>query len=221
MKAMLLAAGRGTRLAPLTDTTPKPMLPVAGKPLIHWQLEKLQAGGVTDCVINLHHLGHQIRDYVGDGQRFGLNVHYSEEPELLDTGGGIVNALSLLGTAPFWIFNGDVWTDFDFNDLPKAPPNDCPAHIVVTPTPDWRERGDFDYADGYIKRRGTHHVYCCIAVIDPTVFAGAPDGAFSLRDIYFDLINQGRLSAQLHIGTWHDIGTFAQYQALQAEQTNA
>ncbi len=215
MKAMILAAGRGTRLAPLTDGTPKPLLPLAGRPLIEWQVQALAAAGIRELVINLHHLGEQIADHLGDGSRFGLMIQYSRETALLETGGGIVNALPLLGDETFWLLNGDIYTDFDFATLPtRLAPGDR-AHLVLTPTPAYREAGDFEYAAGRVTARGDAYVYCGIAVIDPELFAGQT-GHFSLRDCYFDNLTRGRVSAQVHGGDWHDIGTLAQYEALKA-----
>lgn len=215
MRAMILAAGKGTRLAPLTDSTPKPMLPVAGKPLIEWQVESLARAGVTECVINLHHLGDQIERHLGNGERFNVQVFYSYEAELLETGGAIVKALPWFRNDPFWLVNGDIWTDFDFSTLPRRPDNDDLAHLVLTPTPDYREAGDFEFSDGRITGRGDTFVYCGIALLHPALFAAQTQRHFSLRDLYFELIASGRLAAQVHTGGWYDIGTLAQYQALQ------
>ena len=214
MKAMILAAGKGTRLAPLTDTTPKPLLALAGKPLIVWQIEALAAAGVQQIVINLHHLGEQISHTLGDGQRFGVEIRYSHESELLETGGGIVNALPLLGEAPFWLLNGDIWTDFDFRQLPLALPENRPAHIVLTHKPANRSQGDFTYQDGQVTGRGGDYVYCGIAVISPQLFEGQATRHFSFRDTLFALIESGNLTAQVHRGLWHDIGTLDEYHQL-------
>jgi len=142
VKVMLFAAGRGERLRPLTDHTPKPLLEVAGAPLLEHQLRALAAAGHREVVINLHHLGEQIEARIGDGRRFGVAVRYSREPTLQDTGGGIVQALPLLGDAPFAVLNGDIVTDFPFHRLPDAPPAGTDLHLVVTPTPAHRPRGD-------------------------------------------------------------------------------
>lgn len=217
MRAMILAAGKGSRLAPLTDTTPKPMLELGGQPLIQWQVEALAAAGVTELVINLHHLGEQIRGHLGNGGAYGLQIQYSEEVELLETGGGIVNALPLLQHEPFWLLNGDIWTDFDFKRLPAAPTTPDLAHVVLTPTPGYRDQGDFDYANGRVTQRGNGFVYCGIAVLSAALFDGVDLAHFSLRDLYFELIQRGQLSAQVHQGVWHDIGTVAQYRALAAQ----
>ena len=129
MKAMILAAGKGSRLAPLTQTTPKPMLPLAGKPLIEWQIEALSRAGFSKIVINLHHLGEQIEAHLGHGEKWQVEIQYSAEPQLLETGGGIVNALDLLGDAPFVVLNGDIWTDFDFKTLHNAIVNIVEASV--------------------------------------------------------------------------------------------
>ncbi len=211
---MILAAGRGTRLAPLTDTTPKPMLPVRGKPLIAWQVEALRAAGVTDLVINLHHLGEQIQGYLGDGDAWGLSIEYSVETELLETGGGIVNALPLLGSETFWLLNGDIFTDFELSRLPRTLADGDAVHLVLTATPAYREHGDFEFADGRVTGRGDSFVYCGIAALSPALFSGRERNHFSLRDLYFSAIEAGRVSGQVHTGSWHDIGTLAQYEAL-------
>ena len=218
---MILAAGKGTRLAPLTDTTPKPMLALAGKPLIQWQVEALALAGVSDLVINLHHMGGQISAHLGDGSTYGVRIQYSHEKTLLETGGGIVNALPLLNHEPFWLLNGDIWTDFSFTSLPRAPTPPDLAHIVLTPTPEYRERGDFDFDAGRVTGRGNDYVYCGIAALAPQLFNGVDIQHFSLRDLYFDLIDKHQLSAQVHTGTWHDIGTVEQYQALAAQLASA
>ena len=232
---MILAAGKGTRLQPLTHNTPKPMLPLAGKPLIEWQIEALQRAGVTDIIINLHHLGEQISEYLGNGHRLGVNISYSLEQELLETGGGIRRALPFFDDQPFLLLNGDIWTDFDFATLRKPPLTELEsgesAHILLTPTPAHREQGDFEFAQHRVTARGTDYVYCGIAILHPKLFStdtssntssGSTTNAqsfrteeyFSLRDLYFHLIPQGRLTAQIHNGVWHDIGTLAQYEHL-------
>lgn len=209
MKAMILAAGEGRRLAPLTDRTPKPLLPVQGQPLIAWQLSALSKAGISQCVINTYHLGQQIIDYVGDGSAWNMQVQFSEEVKLLETGGGLVNALPLLGDEPFLVVNGDIWTDFDFTTL--RPPAAAPVHLVLTPKPSWREAGDFEYADGRVTGRGDTYVYCGISVVQPAALAGRDPVPFSFRDVLFALIESRQLTAQTFDGTWYDIGTPEQY----------
>jgi MurNAc alpha-1-phosphate uridylyltransferase len=211
MKAIILAAGRGTRLAPLTDTTPKPLLPINGQPLIVRQLQQLRAANITHVVINLYHLGDLIEHALGNGEKFGMQIAYSHELSLLETGGGIKNALPLLEEEEFIVCNGDIYTDFDFSSLPDAlAPNDT-AHLVLTPTPNTRARGDFAYSHGRVTQRGDDFVYCGISIFSQRIFANSPEGAFSSRDLMFEAIDQGQLSAQVHKGQWTDIGTLDDY----------
>ena len=211
MKAIILAAGRGARLAPLTDTTPKPLLPIKGQPLIVRQLQQLRAANITHVVINLYYLGDLIERALGNGEKFGMQIAYSHEQSLLETGGGIKNALPLLEEEEFIVCNGDIYTDFDFSSLPDAlAPNDT-AHLVLTPTPNTRARGDFEYRQGRVTQRGDDFVYCGISIFSQRIFANSPEGAFSSRDLMFEAIEQGQLSAQVHMGQWTDIGTLSDY----------
>jgi len=212
MKAIILAAGRGARLAPLTDTTPKPLLPINGQPLIVRQLQQLRAANITHVIINLYHLGDLIEHALGNGEKFGMQIAYSHEQSLLETGGGIKNALPLLEEEEFIVCNGDIYTDFDFSSLPNnLAPNDT-AHLVLTPTPKNRERGDFKYSQGRVTKRGDDFVYCGISIFSRRIFANSPVGAFSSRDLMFEAIEQGQLSAQIHRSQWSDIGTLGDYQ---------
>ncbi len=210
MKAMILAAGRGERLRPLTDSTPKPLLEIAGEPLIIHQIRWLRSAGINELVINLHHLGEQIEQILGSGERFGVTIRYSREAELLETGGGVVNALGLLGTDPFVILNGDIYTDFPLSDLQVNLAHDAELHLVLTPKPDFREAGDFSYANGRITARGSDYVYCGIAVLRPEIFADRKVTAFSLRDTFFSAVRRGVASAQIWQGYWTDIGSLEQ-----------
>ncbi|MDB9757303.1 nucleotidyltransferase family protein [Pseudomonadales bacterium] len=211
MKAIILAAGRGARLAPLTDTTPKPLLPIKGQPLIVRQLQQLRAANITHVVINLYHLGDLIERALGNGEKFGMQIAYSREQSLLETGGGIKNALPLLEEEEFIVCNGDIYTDFDFSSLPDTlAPNDT-AHLVLTPTPRTRARGDFEYSQGRVTQRGDDFVYCGISIFSQRIFTNSPEGAFSSRDLMFEAIDQGQLSAQVHKGQWTDIGTLSDY----------
>ena len=211
MKAIILAAGRGARLAPLTDTTPKPLLPIKGQPLIVRQLQQLRAANITHVVINLYYLGDLIERALGNGEKFGMQIAYSHEQSLLETGGGIKNALPLLEEEEFIVCNGDIKSDIDFSSLPDAlAPNDT-AHLVLTPTPNTRARGDFEYSQGRVTQRGDDFVYCGISIFSQRIFANSPEGAFSSRDLMFEAIEQGQLSAQVHMGQWTDIGTLSDY----------
>ncbi|MEM7096789.1 MAG: nucleotidyltransferase family protein [Pseudomonadota bacterium] len=214
MRAMILAAGLGTRLRPLTEHTPKPMLEVAHRPLVGHQLASLATAGVSEVMINLHHLAEQIQAYVGDGSQFGVSVHYSYEPRLLETGGAIRSVLEFFEDQPFWLINGDIYSDFDFANLPKRLAAHT-AQLVLTPTPTYREHGDFECSQGQITARGNSFVYCGISALHPSIVADSPQGeAFSLRDSFFRMIEERALYGQIHHGDWHDIGTLAQYREL-------
>ena len=207
MKAMILAAGRGIRLGPLSQAVPKAMQTIAGRPLIGHQLGWLQSAGVTDVVINLHYLGDQIEDYVGNGEDFGLAVHYSREETLLETGGGIVAALPLLGSRPFWILLGDIYTDYPFSRFARTLPDDALMHLLLTPTPGFRAGGDFDWADGRVTGRGNDYVYTGLALFDPALLAGRRAEPFSLQRPLFDAVARGRVTGELWEGYWTDIGS--------------
>jgi len=214
MRAMILAAGKGSRLQPLTNTTPKPLLTVGADPLIAHQLRWLKAAGISDVVINLHHLGEQIEAFCADGGTLGLHIRYSHEDTLLETGGGIVNALPLLGTEPFMILNGDIYTDFPLTSLPTNLPDWADLHLVLTPTPAFREHGDFDFSDGRISARGEGYVYCGIALLRPQLFSGRKIERFSLQQTFFQAVQDGKASAQVWNGYWTDIGSHDQLRAV-------
>lgn len=219
---MILAAGRGTRLLPLTAAVPKPLIEVAGKTLIAHQLERLAELGIERVVVNLHHLGSMLRRHLGDGSAFGLEIHYSEEPELLETAGGIKQALPLLGDAPFLLVNGDVFSDFDLHDL-GALEDGMLAHLVMVPRPFWQARGDFDLGDptafGYRLRLdgpGTL-TYAGLARYHPALFRDLEPGFRPLRPVLEAAIAAGRVSAEVHHGLWEDIGTLERLAALRRQ----
>ena len=204
---MILAAGRGERLRPLTDHTPKPLLPIAGLPLIVHQVGWLASAGVHDIVINLHHLGGQIEGCLGDGSQLGVSITYSREEALLDTGGGIARALPLFGGMPFVILNGDIWTDYPFGRLPSSLGDDL-AHLVLTDTPAHRDAGDFGLAGNRVTRDFERpYVYCGISVLSHALFDEAPAAPFSLRDLLFRAIEDRAVGGELWHGRWIDIGT--------------
>lgn len=210
MKVLILAAGAGKRLLPLTAITPKPLLPVRGTPLIERLILQLRSGGFSDFVVNLFHLGEQIATHLGDGSRLGVHITYSRETRELETGGGIVQALPLLGETPFLIVNGDNLTDFDFRLIPTQLGSDL-IHLVLAPRPEWRTKGDFVFGQGRVIERGDTHVYCGIAVVQPELFANAPAAAFSWNELMFKAVADGRVSGQLHRGEWLDVSTPEQY----------
>ena len=217
MKAMLLAAGRGMRMRPLTDHTPKPLLAVGGRPLIAWHLAALARAGVREVIINLSWLGAQIRAALGDGREFGVQIRYSEEGSPpLETGGGIFQALPLLGPAPFLVVNGDTFTDIDVSALRLAAGAD--ARLVLVPNPPQHPQGDFGL-DGELitDREPRPFTYSGIGIFTPALFAGCTAGQFPLLPLLKRAIAAGRLHGERHDGLWHDIGTPARLAALNQE----
>jgi MurNAc alpha-1-phosphate uridylyltransferase len=210
---MILAAGRGERMRPLTDELPKPLLAAAGKSLIQYHIENLAAAGIRDLVINLAWQGAKLKAAIGDGSRFGVRIHYSDEGDAaLETGGGICNALPLLGDAPFIVVSGDIWSDFPFTRL-QLGKGDV-AHFVVVPNPDFHARGDFGLDDGRMTDSGSKYTYANIGMFRPEFFAGRKPEKFALAPLMFDWIRQGRVSGELYAGLWHNVGTPAQLAAL-------
>ena len=208
MKAMILAAGRGERMRPLTDHTPKPLLPVAGKPLIEYHLEALAEAGFTEVVINLSHLGERIEAAIGDGSRFGLALRYCNEGvPPLETGGGIFNALPLLGDAPFLVINGDVWSDFPLESLKSRDLR--LAHLVLVDNPPQHPDGDFlldgnrVHADG----DGPALTFSGIGVYSPRLFDGCQPGRFPLAPLLRRAMAADAVSGERHRGAWFDVGT--------------
>ncbi len=205
---MILAAGRGERMRPLTDHTPKPLLPVAGKPLIIHHLEALRAAGFTDLIINTGHLGEQLPAVLGDGWQWGVRIVWSPEPpEALETGGGIFQALPLLGPEPFLVVNGDVWTDYPFARLPKAPAG--LAHLVLVDNPPQHTAGDFFLAaDGTVAEHGEPKLtFSGISILRPELFARCVAGRFPLGPLLRQVMAAGQVSGEYYTGGWRDIGT--------------
>lgn len=217
-RAMVLAAGLGERMRPLTLTRPKPLLEVGGKALIDWHLIALARAGVRDVVINLSWLGAQIESHVADGARFGLRVAYSREPaQPLEAGGGIFQALPLLGDEPFLVVNGDVWTDFDFARM-AALPDDCDALLVMVPNPPQHSRGDFFLDGSRIVPQPTaiRRTYAGLGIYRPAFFDGCAAGRFPLLPLLQRAMAAARLGAQRYDGLWFDIGTPQRLQELDA-----
>jgi N-acetyl-alpha-D-muramate 1-phosphate uridylyltransferase len=220
---MVLAAGRGERMRPLTDAEPKPLLRVGGKRLIEYHLERLAAAGFREVVINTAWLGDMIESVLGTGGRIGLAITYSHErPDALETGGGIFNALPLLGSAPFLLVNGDVWTDIDFGALRRDPPARSLAHLVMVRNPPQHPRGDFVLADGLVSEgEGSRQTYSGVGIYRPEFFAGCQPGKFPLLPLLRRAIAQRALSGELHEGLWYDIGTTERLAALDAQLSAA
>jgi len=226
MRVMLLAAGVGERMRPLTEHTPKPLLTVAGKPLLQYHVEALRAAGVTDLVVNVAHLGAQIEAFLGAGDRFGVRVRYSREPYPLETAGGIIAALPLLGDDEFLVVNGDVMTDYPFARLLQGPlaPGSL-AHLVMVDSPTHHPLGDFllDRA-GLLRAREPERAgltYAGIGRFSPQFFQGAPAGVLRLRPLLDAAIAGRAVSGEHFAGQWTDVGTPERLAALNRPATGA
>jgi N-acetyl-alpha-D-muramate 1-phosphate uridylyltransferase len=214
MRAMILAAGRGERMGPLTAAQPKPLLTIGGAALIEHHVARLKACGVDEIVINLSYRGATIRDYLGDGGRFGVRIAYSEEGEPpLETAGGIVHALPLLGAAPFLLVNSDVFTDFDYRTLCVA---QSPT-IVLVRNPEHNARGDFGLdAEGRVRAEPRTHTYAGIALLDPARFAELEPGRRPLKPVLDAAIARSELRGVVFEGLWIDVGTPERLEAARA-----
>lgn len=223
MKAMILAAGLGNRMRPLTDHTPKPLLCAGGKPLIEYHLENLRRAGIREVIINLAYLGEKIRAHLGDGRTFGLSIHYSSEPEPLETGGAIVQAQDLLGDQPFLLVNGDVWCDLEFSDfIQHHLTGNNRGHLLLVPNPDFHPLGDFVLAEngqlsadsGQLKLE--RYTFAGISMLDPQLVTNYPDKRtkFPLAEVLRSAISQQQLTGQVHSGHWSDVGTPERLQTL-------
>lgn len=209
MKAMIFAAGEGRRMRPLTLSTPKPLLRVKGKPLIEYHLEALRASGFRDLVINVAYLGDQIVDWLEDGRRFGLSIQYSREPEPLETGGGIRQALPLLGEDPFVLLNADIWCDYKLDKLRSAQVAEGGAHLVLVPPPEYKSSGDFNLEQGHISAFGPDWTFSGISLVHPDFIRLYPRARskFPLVEVYRWGVERGLLSGEIHRGNWLDVGT--------------
>ena len=209
---MILAAGIGERMRPLTDRTPKPLLQVGGKPLIEHHIARLAAAGYGELVINVSHLADQIVDFCGDGARWGVRVFYSREDAPLETAGGIQRALPMLGEQPFLVVNGDIWTDFNFAQLRGyRPAREETAHLVLVKNPAQHPRGDFLLdPDGWVRARPDGKIgltYAGVGVFTARFFSGVPAGKLALRPLLDSAIRQSHLTGEYHPGNWEDVGT--------------
>ena len=206
-RAMVLAAGRGERMRPLTDRSPKPMLEIAGKPLIVHCIERLVEAGITHLVVNYAWLGHQIADALGDGTALGACVRYSPEPEgALEVAGGIVEALPLLGDGPFITVNADVWSDYRLERLPRTP--DGLVHLVMVDNPPFHPHGDFGLVDGRLVLDARARLtFSGIALYRPELFQGLSRGRRALLPLLERAIRRRQASGEHHRGSWYDVGT--------------
>ena len=217
MKAMILAAGRGERMKPLTDHTPKPLLKVGSKPLIVWHLERLADSGFRDVVINHAHLGAQIENTLGNGAEWGLSILYSPEKVALETAGGIANALDLLGSEPFLVVNGDIYTEIDFKSVAleanihaaSGGIKNARAHLVLVDNPPQHPNGDFAIEGGMLKNVGKSMLtFSGVGVYHPALFAEVVKGQpAKLAPLLRKAIDNNAATAQYYQGVWHDVGT--------------
>lgn len=216
MKTMILAAGRGERMRPLTDHTPKPLLPVAGKPLIVWHLERLARAGFSDIIINHAHLGKQIEILLGDGTAWGLRIQYSPEPPgALETAGGIANALPLLGDEPFLVVNGDIFCDWDVS---RAGLGNQLAHLVLIDNPEHHPDGDFSLEDGKVGTDLPRLTFSGIGIYHPALFASIERGQpAKLAPLLREAIATGHITGEHHTGRWVDVGTPERLAALDSK----
>ena len=218
MKAMILAAGRGERLRPLSDRVPKPLVEAGGKPLVAWHLERLAAAGCREVVINVSHLGHRIMERLGDGARWGVRIAFSQEPQPLETAGGMAHARRLLGAEPFLVVNGDVYCEVDLARLLRFPLGERLAHLVLVPNPAHHPAGDFTLDAGRVGNAPSpRYTYAGVAVIAPALFAGVEAGSKAqLAPLLRAAAERLQVSGELFEGTWLDVGTRERLAALEA-----
>lgn len=221
MKAMILAAGVGERMRPLTDHTPKPLLCLAGVPMIEHHIRRLAAAGFSELVINVSHLGDLITAYCGDGRAWGVRVTYSREDAPLETAGGIVQALPQFEGAPFLVVNGDIWTDYPFERLAAYKMRAAEtAHLVMVNNPPQHPGGDFALDDArwvrVLAAGSAGWTYSGVGIYTPAFFDGMPAGKMPLRPLLDSAIAQGRLGGERYSGQWHDVGTPQRLQQLDA-----
>jgi MurNAc alpha-1-phosphate uridylyltransferase len=221
MKAMILAAGLGTRMKPLTDTTPKPLLEVGGIPLIVWHIERLVHDGFKEIVINVAHLGYKIIDALGDGSEWGVKIHYSDEQEegCLESAGGIIKALPLLGDETFLVVNGDIFTDYEFQEHRKLAEGIL-AHLILIPNPDHNPEGDFAL-DGNKVVDAKQYTFSGIGYYSPHLFDGVPYGKSSTIPLLRAAMKEGKVTGELFEGEWLDIGTPERLELLNAQLFNS
>lgn len=214
---MMLAAGRGERLRPLTERIPKPLVEVAGKPLVVWHLERLVAAGFTDIVLNVSHLAEAIVERLGDGARFGAAIRYSREGEPLETAGGIAKALPLLGEAPFLLVNSDIYCEADFAALGATPLGARLAHLVLVPNPPHRRQGDFSLAGGLVGNGGEpRYTYAGVAVLSPQLVGAVRTGEKApLAPLLREAAERRLVSGELYPGLWQDVGTLERLRELE------
>jgi len=216
MKAMILAAGRGERLRPLTDETPKPLIKVAAKSLIEYHIENLARAGIKEIIINTAWLAEKIHRQLGDGSAYSVSIRYSDEGTAMETAGGIINALPLLGDEPFLVVNGDISCDFDFSTLAELETG-IQAHLVLVENPEHNPAGDFSLHQGLVKNTGKPmYTFSGIGIYSAAFFAGQQSGISPLAPLIRSMSENNLVSGQLHQGRWTDVGTIERLQELEA-----
>jgi MurNAc alpha-1-phosphate uridylyltransferase len=212
MKAMILAAGMGSRLKPLTDHTPKPLIKIRGLALIEHHLQALHAMGIFDVVINVSYHGKQLMDFLGDGKRYGLKIAYSfEENGPLGTGGGILKALPLLDSSPFLVISADIFTDFSFQELIKRPIKK--AHLVMVENPVWHPKGDYGLTQGLLNFNEPKYTYASFGLFSRELFENCSPGIFGLSTLIDEAIRNREATGEIYSGLWHNIGTIEDLRA--------
>lgn len=215
-KAMIFAAGKGSRMGELTQTTSKVLLTLKGKALIDYHLEKLAAFGVKEVVINLHHMAEKVRDHIGDGERYGLQICYSYEAQILGPGGGVYNVLDILGDAPFILLSADVWSDYPLANLPLTIKDD--AHVVLVDNPDSHPLGDYQLHEGRVHAKGKHNLtYSGIGIFRSSFFIA---NTFDMAPMFTRAIENERISGEHYQGAWSNLNTPEQLAALEQQLTD-
>lgn len=214
MRAMILSAGRGERMRPLTLSIPKPLVTIKGKPLIVYHIERLVNAGIQDIVINLGYLGDRIQHALGTGENFGVRLHYSHEDPILNTGGGILQALALLGSEPFLVLSADLYTDFPLATLIHTPLD--LMHLVLVDNPEFHQHGDYGLNQGQLTLTGERLTFSGIGVLHPDLFKGYPPKAFPLSEPFQQAIQQGRATGEHYTGLWYNVGTMEVLEELNA-----
>lgn len=220
MKAMIFAAGRGERMRPLTDTLPKPLLTLADKPIIVHAIEACKLAGITELVLNVSYLADKIMNALGDGSAFGVTLHYSiEGSPPLETAGGIIKALPLLGPEPFLVFSGDIWTAYDLRSLVAQAAQVELAHLVLVPNPSYHPEGDFVLLpDGRLSDEiNGRYTYGNLGIFHPKLFEGLPEQRLRLGKVLYDNLKSGKITGELYTGPWFNMTT--PHDLYQAEKT--
>ncbi len=217
MKAMLLAAGRGSRMQPLTNKIPKPLLPIAGQPFIAHQLLKLANANIKEIVINVSYRAQQIKETLGNGHNYGVNIEYSDEPKVLDTGGGIRQALPLLGNDPFLVLSADIWTDYPLEKLSQHLIASAQAHLVLVDNPSFHPEGDFHLqTNKYLALQGLPKLtFASFGIYRPSLFKQYQPGGFPLAKVLSAGINETRITGEYYQGSWFNVGTLNELERLE------